>query len=144
MRTLFACEIQILQKRDINAKSAGFVVLSFLSIVILRERSEESLLLLFGYFANAHYDKTNQCAKFRGLFFALCFVAMICLCKDRRCGLSLLVAYLTNARAVLLALNGRFFTPFFTLCFKIYANFAFLIKFLRIFSLNLVLSLSAE
>ena len=81
---------------------------------------------------------------FRGLFFALCFVAMICLCKDRRCGLSLLVAYLTNARAVLLALNGRFFTPFFTLCFKIYANFAFLIKFLRIFSLNLVLSLSAE
>lgn len=75
------------------------------------------------------------------LYFVWCFCKAR---KDRRCGLSLLVAYLTNARAVLLALNGRFFTPFFTLCFKIYANFAFLIKFLRIFSLNLVLSLSAE
>lgn len=63
-------------------------------------------------------------------------MAMIRLCKDRRCGYP--CSWLTLL--VLFAFDGRFFTP----CFKIYANFAFLIKFLRIFSLNLVLSLSAE
>ena len=66
-------------------------------------------------------------AKFRGFCFVFCFCGKVCfefiVCHARKACLWWMI--------------------FHTLL-KIYANFAFLIKFLRIFSLNLDLSLSAE